>query len=94
MHPADKISPPDLIADDDDPSDRDLPDHVADFTLAELDEARNLLGQRARGDELGNKARRKLDELLHTYPSPKVARQWKRDLKELRDELCGELGES
>jgi hypothetical protein len=70
----------------------DLPEHCALFSKAEIDEARLLLGQRGRGDELGSKPRAKLVALMRVYPEPAIAKKWKRDLRDYREELIGDLG--
>jgi hypothetical protein len=81
-----------MAPDDDlDPAE-DLPPELPE-TLAELDEARLLLGQRGRGDELGPKPRAKLVSLIGAYPSPALALRWKRSLRDYREELQGELGD-
>ena len=57
--------------------------------LPALDQAITLLGNRTK-DALTAPARRKLVDLVGTYPDQKTAAVWKATLKEIRRELVAE----
>ena len=60
-------------------------------TLAELDQARALLGERAR-TALRRPAEARLAQLVGLVPDAALAAAWKRTLGIYRQELLGELG--
>jgi hypothetical protein len=62
-------------------------------TLTELDRAICLLGSRAKTGLRGS-ARQRLVELLGAYPSKELATEWKRRLKERRNEMAGQCDEA
>lgn len=69
----------------------DLPPKLPE-TLAELDVARALLGERAR-TPLRRPSELRLVALVGIAPDAEQARVWKRTLGILREELVGELGD-
>jgi hypothetical protein len=54
--------------------------------LATLDQAITLLGNRTKND-LGDKPKKQLLELVGAYPDPATAARWKAELRQIRKEL-------
>lgn len=69
----------------------DLPPRLP-ATLPELDQARALLGERARDRALRAPVAERLERLVGLVPDAAVAAAWKRSLGVYRQEMLGELG--